>query len=100
MASRSAVRRINIMIAEHQYEKLTDAGINISGLIRDLLEDHISNHVISLAVSPKTHEMYTRIVSNTGATDQDIEPLLIEVLKKLLEKRLEKINELRSEIGG
>ncbi len=99
MTSRSAVRRINVMIAEHQYEKLTDAGINISALIRDLIEDHISDHVINLVVSPKTYEMYTRIVSNTGACDQDIEPLLVEVLKKLLEKRLEKIKELRSEMG-
>jgi post-segregation antitoxin (ccd killing protein) len=99
MEGRSPVKRINVMIAEHQYERLSEAGINISGLIRDLIEDHISDHVINLRVSSKTYELYNRIVANTGATDEDIEPLLVDILRKLLNARLDKIKELRTEIG-
>lgn len=96
MDSRSPVRRINVMIAEHQYEKLSQAGVNISALIRNLLEDHMSDHVINLAVSKKTHDLYTKVVANTGATDADIEPLLMEVLRQLLDQRIEKIKGLKS----
>jgi hypothetical protein len=100
MHTRSPVRRINIMIAEHQYEKLAEAGVNISGLIRDLIDDHISAHVINIAVSSKTYEIYSKIVSNTGASDEDLEPHLVRALKDLLESRLEKISSLRSELGA
>jgi hypothetical protein len=99
MDDKSSVRRINIMIANHQYEQLSEAGINISGLIRDLIEDHISDHVINLAVSKKTHTLYSKVVASTGATDEDIEPLLVDVLKKLLDKRIEKIKYLREELN-
>jgi hypothetical protein len=99
METRSPVRRINVMIAEHQYERLANAGVNISALIRDLVEDHISDHVINLSVSKKTHDLYTKVVSSTGATDEDIEPLLMEVLKRLLDQRLDKIRGLKKLLG-
>lgn len=95
MDGRSPVRRINVMIAEHQYERLARAGVNISALIRELLEDHMSDHVINLNVSRKAHDLYTKVVSTTGATDADIEPLLTEVLRRLLDQRLEKIKDLK-----
>lgn len=97
--SRSPVRRINVMIAEHQYEALAKSGINISALIRDLVEDHISDHVINLSVSKKTHLLYTKVVSSTGATDEDFEPLILEALKKLLDQRLEKIKHLKESLS-
>ncbi len=96
---RSPVKRISVMIGEQQYERLNKSGVNISAFIRDLIEDHFSDHVIHLTVGEKTHQLYVKVVSNTGATDADIEPLLIESLKKLLDQRLEKIKQLKSEIG-
>ena len=99
MDTRSPVKRISIMIGEQQYEQLSQAGLNISALIRDLIEDHFNESVISLRVSKKTQQLYTKIVSNTGATDEDIEPLLVDVLRKLLDERLQKIRSLKSELG-
>lgn len=99
MTPRSPIRRINVMIAEHQYETLTNAGVNISGLIRNLIEDHISKHVVALSVSERTHDMYTKVVANSGATDADIEPLFVEALKKVLAARVEKIKNLQNELG-
>jgi hypothetical protein len=97
MVSQGPVKRISIMIGEDQYERLAKANINISALIRDLVEDYFSESKITVGVNKKTRELYDKIVSNTGATDQDIEPLLVEVLKKLLHERLEQIKALKSE---
>jgi hypothetical protein len=100
MSERSPVRRVNVIITEQQYEKLSKAGINISGLVRSLIEDHLSHHVITLGVSKKTYDFYAKIVANTGAEDKDIEPLLLDSLRKLLDQRIEKIKKLQSEIGA
>lgn len=98
MDTRSPIKRISIMIREDQYEQLSNEGINISAFIRDLIEDHFSEDVITLRVSKKTHQLYTKVVSNTGASDSDIEPFLVEVLRKLLDERLQKIKNLKSEL--
>ncbi|WP_413291237.1 hypothetical protein [Bdellovibrio sp. HCB337] len=90
-------KRISVLIAEDQYERLTKAQINVSALIRDLLEDYFSETKITLSVNRKTRDLYEKIVSNTGATDKDIEPLLTQVLKELLNVRLEQIKSLKSE---
>jgi hypothetical protein len=99
MDNRSPIKRISVMVGEQQYEQMVAAGLNISAFLRDLIDDHFSNDVITLRVSKKTSEMYTKIISNTGATDDDIEPLLVEVLKKLLDERLQKIKNLKSSLS-
>ncbi len=98
MEGRSPVKRISVMVGEEQYERMVQAGLNISAFIRDLIDDHFSEDVITLRVSKKTRDLYTKIVSNTGATDTDIEPLLTEVLKRLLDERLQKIKNLKSSL--
>ena len=98
MNLRNAVKRISIMIGEDQYDKISKEGLNISAFIRSLIDDHFSHHVIALSVSKKTHDLYNKIVANTGATDGDIEPFLNEVLKKVLDQRLEKIKDIRNEV--
>lgn len=87
------------MIGEEQYERMVKAGLNISAFIRDLVDDHFSDDVISLRVSKKTRDLYHKIISNTGATDPDIEPFLIEMLKKVLDERLQKIKNLKNELS-
>jgi hypothetical protein len=98
MNMRTAVKRISIMIGEEQYEMISKKGLNISAFIRGLIDDHFSQHLIALSVSKKTYDLYNNVISNSGATDKDIEPLLVEVLKKVLDERLDKIKTLRSEI--
>lgn len=95
---RSPVKRINIMIEEDQYEQITKDGLNISGFIRGLIADHYSAHKITLSVSKKTSDLYNEIIANAGATDKDIEPFLHEVLKKVLDMRLEKIKNLKKKL--
>ncbi len=85
------------MVGEQQHEQICKAGINISAFIRDLIDDHFSQHKISIRVGKKTHDLYMKVIGNTGSTDEDIEPFLVEVLKKLLDKRLQRIKDLRTE---
>ena len=66
-------KRINIMILEDQYRILNDRGLNVSGLIRDLLGDHLSENAVTIQVSEDTKRLYDMVVANTGSTDVEIE---------------------------
>ena len=92
------MKRINLMIEEDQYKKITERGLNLSAFIRDLVNDYFSDHVINISVKKETYQLYNQVISNTGATDKDIDPLLVEVLGKLLDVRLQKIQQLKSKL--
>ena len=68
-------RRISLMIREDQHDRLADLGVNVSGLVRSLIDDHLSESTITLSVSSEAADLYREIVSNTGSTDADIERL-------------------------
>ena len=91
-------RRVNITILEEQYENLADRGLNVSGLIRDLLGDYLSESTIHLQVSDATRAVYDHVVANTGATDADLEVHLRSALASLLEEKIAAMNLLRKEL--
>ena len=82
------------MIREDQYDEIHTQGLNLSGLLRDLLDDYLSEHKITLNVSEKTHQLYSQIVSNTGTTDAEIEPYFKSSLEKLLTKKIKQMQDL------
>jgi len=86
------------MIREDQAAELHDNGINTSGLVRDLLDDYLSEHKITLSVTEETRDLYDTIVSNTGSTDIDIEPYFRDSLKVLLKDRIKRMQELEKKI--
>lgn len=92
------LKRISIMIATRQHEKIHEEGLNISGLIRDLIDDHFSEHKITLAVNEETRQIYNGVIANSGATDIDIEPHFRDALKKVLDKKIKAMQSLRSRI--
>ena len=92
-------RRVNITILEDQYESLAGKGLNISGLIRDLLGDYLSEHAITLQVGEETREIYDRVVANTGASDQELEGHLREALASLLERKIAEMSVLRGKLS-
>ena len=93
------MKRINLMIEEDQYNKIQERGLNLSAFIRDLVNDYFSDHVINISVQKETYQLYNEVISNTGATDKDLDPLMVEVLTKLLDVRLEKIRQLKSKLA-
>jgi len=91
-------RRISLMIREDQHVQLLGLGLNMSGLIRSLIDDHLSDAKITLAVSDETAHLYQQIVSHTGSTDADIEPYLRAALKKMLKDRIARLERLHRTI--
>lgn len=94
------MKRISLMVKKDQYDSLSNDGINFSGLVRDLLDDYLSDHKITISVSEETRNLYDKIVSNTGTTDLDIEGFFREALKKLLDAKIIEMNKLKNEVFG
>lgn len=86
------------MIREDQYKKLLDSGLNVSGLMRDLVDDYMSEFKITLSVSEETRRIYDKVVSNTGATDQDLERYIVKALKELLKGRIKEMQDLERDL--
>lgn len=95
----SGLKRISLMIREVQYEKLNSAGINLSGLIRDLVDDYLSEHKIILSVTEETKQLYDLIISNTGSTDEDLEQYLKTGLKDLLKDKIKSMQKLEEQLS-
>lgn len=83
------LKRISLMIREDQHDKIVDLGLNLSGLIRDLIDDFLSEHNITLAVTEETKQLYDTIISNTGSSDSEVEKYLKHTLKHLLKDKIE-----------
>lgn len=96
----AALKRISLMIREDQAQVLAERGLNLSGLIRDLLDDYLSDHKITLSVSEETRAIYDKIISNTGSTDQDVETYLRDSLKILLHDKIQAMMKLESTVFG
>jgi hypothetical protein len=86
------------MIREEQHQKLLDSGLNVSGLIRDLIDDYLSHHKITLSVSESTRTIYDQVVANTGATDVDLEKYIVKALKELLKIRIKQMQDLEKNL--
>lgn len=89
------LKRISLLLREEQYQALSERGLNVSGLIRDLLDDHLSEHKITLSVSEETRSLYDKIVANTGSTDQDVERYLRDALSAMLKDKILEMQDLQ-----
>ena len=86
------------MIREDQYSQLSEQGINLSGLLRDLLDDHLSEHKITMSVTEETRELYDLVIANTGSTDVDLEHYLKDSLKLLLSDKIKAMQKLEKQL--
>jgi len=91
-------KRMNVLIRPEQHKRVAAAGLNMSGLIRGLLDDHFSEEKITLSVSPKVKEVYQLLISNLGAEDRELEIYFLEALDKFLADKTRQIDELRKSI--
>ena len=93
-----SLKRVNLMIKADQAQQVAGQDLNLSGLVRDLLDDYFSEHKITLSVSEETRNIYDKVISNTGSTDMDIEVHLREALRKLLREKIDLMQKLEKEI--
>ncbi len=88
------LKRISLFIGEDQYQKITDRGLNLSWLLRDLIDDYLSERKIVLDVSESTLELYHKLVGETGSLDRDFEPFLKDALQAFLRNKIENMQKL------
>ena len=91
-------KRINVMLRPDQKERVNKAGLNMSGLIRGLLDDHFSEEKIVLSVSPEVRRVYENVISNLGAEDKELEIYFLEALDRFLADKTRQIDALRKSI--
>lgn len=92
------LKRVSIMLREDQYESLSSTDVNLSGLIRDLIDDHLSEHKIVISVSQETRDLYDLVISNTGSSDEDLEVHLKRAIKELLKHKIDYMVKLHGEL--
>jgi hypothetical protein len=89
------LKRISLLIGEDQYEEITKRKLNLSWLVRDLLDNYLNENCITLDVSEETRILYEQIVGPNGESiDADFEPLLKEALRSLLKIKIERMQQL------
>lgn len=91
-------KRVNVLVRPEQHEQVMSARLNMSGLIRGLLDDHFSDEKIVLSVSPRVREVYQHLISNLGAEDREMEIYFLEALDKFLAAKTRQIDDLRKSI--
>jgi hypothetical protein len=91
-------KRLNILIREEQYEKIQRLKLNLSGLVRDLIDDRFSDRRVVLSVTPETRAIYDKAISNFGASDRELEEHLLESIDSLLHKKVRDIDSVRKEL--
>lgn len=88
------LRRISLLIGEDQYKAINDKGLNLSWLLRDLVDDYLSAKKIVLDVSDETLEIYQKIIGSTGTLDSEFEPFFREALRTFLKSKIEDMQKL------
>lgn len=92
------MKSICVVIRNDQYQRLQELNINVSGFIRDIIDDRLSDHTITLNVAPETRALYDQIVSTLPKGDTDLEPHLRDALKKLLDDRIDEMQALQKSL--
>jgi len=92
-------RRVNLIIGEAQYQTISDRNLNLSGLVRDLLGDYLSESKITLQVSGETRRIYDLLISNTGSSDEEIEVYLRHALADLLKRKIDEMQALHRQLS-
>lgn len=93
------MKSICLMVREDQYEKLHQMDVNMSGFIRDLIDDKMSDHIITLTVSEETKQLYDRVISMSPQGDAELEPHLRAALKSVLEQNIKEMQKLHKKLA-
>lgn len=94
------LKSVCLMIRKDQHDSLQELGVNISGFVRDIIDDRLSDHVITLGVTQETRSLYDRIISMSVSGDADFEPYLRDALKNMLKDTIEEMQALHKNISS
>ncbi len=94
------LKRISLLIREDQYDLISEKELNLSSLVRDLIDDHFSNNAITISASKETKKLYDNIVANSGTDDSELEGYFRESLHKLLKEKISQMQSLEKTAFG
>lgn len=89
-----ALKRISLLIGEDQYDVLAKEGLNLSWLVRELIDNHLSDKKIVIDVGADTLGLYQKIVTATGVLDSEFEPFFKQALHTFLKVKIENMQKL------
>lgn len=92
------LERVSLVVGKTQHDEILKRDLNFSGLVRDLLDDYFSETSVTLALSEETMQLYRKVISNSGASDQDIEPYFRRALGEMLRDRIDKMKKLADDL--
>lgn len=93
------LKSVCLMIRKDQYDKLQEMNVNVSGFVRDMIDDRLSQSNIILNVSMETRSLYDKIISISPNGDEDMEPYLREALRNMLDKYIREMQKLHEDIA-
>lgn len=95
--SERELKRISLLIGEDQYEAINKRGLNLSWLLRDLIDQYLSEKQIVIESSQETLEIYQKVVKCTGGLDEEFEPILRDALHTFLKGKIERMQKLEKQ---
>lgn len=93
------LKRISLMIGEDQYKDINERGLNLSWLVRDLLDDYLKENRITFNVHKETQALYEKIGGLTAMDDSAFEPFLREALKNYLRHQISRLQSLDQQLS-
>ncbi len=87
------------MIAEDQYKTISERSLNLSWLVRDLLDDYLTNTRITFKVHKETLALYEKISGLTQMDDHAFDAFLREALKNYLKAQIAKMQSLDQQLN-
>lgn len=84
--------RVNITLNEKLHKKVHTKGLNLSGLVREKLEDHFSNHTITFSVDKKLKNKYEELTSILNISDSDIQPFIDQAINEFIKVKKKELN--------
>ena len=83
---------------EMQHDELLKQEANVSGVIRGLLDNYLSDATIMLKVDERTKRLYDEVMSSTGFGDAELAAALRGALEQLLERKMRDLEALRASL--
>jgi hypothetical protein len=94
------LKRISLMIGDDQYETLSKKGVNVSWLVRDMIDQYLNEKKIILDVSDETLKIYQKVSSLTGGKNEEFETYFKQALHEFLKSKINEMQLLEKNVSN
>ncbi|MEZ4846105.1 MAG: hypothetical protein R2877_03880 [Bdellovibrionota bacterium] len=88
------------MIGEDQYEALSKKGVNVSWLVRDMIDQYLNEKKIVLDVSDETLKIYQKVSGLTGGKNEGFETYFKQALHEFLKSKIDEMQQLEKNVSN